>query len=230
MGVLSSTASQASALIQTQSQQNQAKLEDDLNKFLNLLVTQLKNQDPLEPMDATEFTSQLVQFASVEQQIYQNSNLEKLVEAAHVTQVSNLANYLGTTIEAQTDYMNLLNSAATFSFNLLDQASANSITIKDAAGTTVRTLTGDLTTGRHEITWDGKDDNANQLEDGMYSFAVNALNKDGVSIEYSRSVIGRVTAAGSDAGSVRLYLGDVKVSLDDILSVKETPVAATPDP
>ena len=56
-----------------------AKLDQDLNQFLNLLVTQLKNQDPLDPMDANEFTSQLVQFASVEQQIYQNANLEKLL-------------------------------------------------------------------------------------------------------------------------------------------------------
>ena len=52
-----------------------AKIDEDLNKFLNLLVTQLKYQDQLDPMDASEFTSQLVQFAGVEQQIYTNSNL-----------------------------------------------------------------------------------------------------------------------------------------------------------
>ena len=63
----------------TQSGASQAKLDQELNRFLNLLVTQLKNQDPLDPMDANEFTSQLVQFASVEQQIYQNSNLEKML-------------------------------------------------------------------------------------------------------------------------------------------------------
>ena len=64
--------SQASSLDpSTKSGAAQAKLNEDLNQFLNLLVTQLKNQDPLDPMDANEFTSQLVQFASVEQQIYQ---------------------------------------------------------------------------------------------------------------------------------------------------------------
>ena len=57
----------------------QKKLDEDLNRFLTLLITQLENQDPLDPMDASEFTSQLVQFASVEQQISQNSNLEKLL-------------------------------------------------------------------------------------------------------------------------------------------------------
>ena len=62
----------------TKSAEASAKLEDDLNRFLNILVTQLQNQDPLDPLDANEFTSQLVQFASVEQQIYQNSNLEKI--------------------------------------------------------------------------------------------------------------------------------------------------------
>ena len=58
----------------SQSAGAKGKLDDDLNRFLTLLVTQLQNQDPLDPLDATEFTSQLVQFASVEQQIFQNSN------------------------------------------------------------------------------------------------------------------------------------------------------------
>ena len=70
----------ANPLEGSQSSQAKSKLDDDLNQFLNLLVAQLQNQDPLDPMDANEFTSQLVQFASVEQQIFQNSNLEKLLK------------------------------------------------------------------------------------------------------------------------------------------------------
>ena len=121
----------------TKSDRNQAKLEDDLNKFLNLLVTQLKNQDPLEPMDATEFTNQLVQFASVEQQIYQNSNLEKLLAATHVNQVSNLAGYLGTTIGGNGSTFTMENSQAKLSYTLYDLASTNTMIISDDTGKTV---------------------------------------------------------------------------------------------
>lgn len=208
----------------TASSQSKAKLDEDLNKFLNLLVTQLKNQDPLDPMDATEFTGQLVQFASVEQQIYQNSNLEKLLEAAHVSQVSNLANYLGTRVEAQLDTLNLDASSATISYTLLEDAASNTITISDTSGKVVFTTAGERIADRYEFTWDGLDNNGNQMPDGSYDFTINALNNDGEPIEYNRSVYGRVSAAGAEEGSVSLYLGDVAVSLDDIISVTEAPV------
>src|SRR3989338_691013 len=96
----SSTASATTTGTTSQAAQSDAKLKDDLNKFLNLLVTQLKHQDPLDPMDATEFTSQLVQFASVEQQIHQNANLEKLIALQQGSQISSLVNYIGMNVEA----------------------------------------------------------------------------------------------------------------------------------
>ena len=71
----------------TKSASSQAQLQEELKRCLNLLVTQLKNQEPLDPLDANEFTSQLVQFASVEQQIFQNSNLEKLLNLQETSQI-----------------------------------------------------------------------------------------------------------------------------------------------
>ena len=204
--------------------QSKAKLEDELNKFLNLLVTQLKNQDPLEPMDATEFTNQLVQFASVEQQIYQNANLEKLLESAHISQVSNLAKYLGTNIEAQTDSLNLANGTARLTYTLVDDARTSKIVITDDSGKAVYTGNAELAAGRHEFVWDGLDDNGIQLPDGTYNFTINAFDADDEPLQYARSVFGIVTAAGSDEGAVRLYMGDVKVGLEDVVAVSEAPV------
>ena len=209
------------ALAGGQSAQDKAKLEDDLNKFLNLLVTQLKNQDPLEPMDATEFTSQLVQFASVEQQIYQNANLEKLLETAHVSQVSNLANFLGKTVEAQTDQFNLATGTADFSYKLTEKAKSVTVNISDTSGKLVYSSVGNKSTDLTPFTWNGVDDFGNQLPDGEYSFAINAKNEAGEDIEYSRSVTDIVTAAGADGGSVNLFLGDIPINLDDILTIKQ---------
>ena len=77
------------------------KLAKDLNSFLTLLTSQLKNQDPLSPMDSSEFTNQLVEFAQVEQQIGMNDNLTSLIGLTNQSIVSNAVNYIGTTIEGQ---------------------------------------------------------------------------------------------------------------------------------
>ena len=205
----------------SQAAQSKAKMEDDLNKFLNLLVTQLKNQDPLEPMDATQFTSQLVQFASVEQQIYQNANLEKLVEVSHASQVSNLANFLGKTVEAQTDEFNLKNGTATIKYKLMEKADSAKIAISDESGRVVFSTNGARTTELTPFTWAGVDDFGNPVPDGKYSFVIEAINANGDPIEYSRSTTGIVTAAGADGGNVNLFMGDVSISLDDILTLTQ---------
>ena len=79
----------------TKSSESSDKLEEELGRFLNLLVTQLKNQDPLDPLDANEFTSQLVAFAGVEQQIFANANLEKLLKLEQTNQISALVDFIG---------------------------------------------------------------------------------------------------------------------------------------
>lgn len=218
----------ASGTDQTKAEASKAKLDEDLNKFLNLLVTQLKNQDPLDPMDATEFTSQLVQFASVEQQIYQNSNLEKLLLTAQVSQVSNLSGFLGTTVEGTSDTFNLDNSEATFTYDLQAQATSNTITIADDSGKTVFTTGGEFDAGKHTYTWDGLDDLGNQLPDGAYTVTVSALDSAGTPVPVKQTVFGLVTSAGADQGQVTLFMGDVTLGLGSVLSVSETPPPPPP--
>jgi len=230
MFTVDTTTSASSTEGMTKSQQNEQKLKDDLNQFLQLLVTQLQNQDPLEPMDATQFTQQLVQFASVEQQIYQNSNLEKLLEATHAGQVSNLAGFLGKTVEGTSDSFNLDEGSATFSYELLGKAKSNTIVITDASGKSVFSAKGELQQGRYEYTWDGKDKSGNQLPDGSYSINIAAQDETGEAIDYKTTVYGRVTAAGADNGEVTLHMGDVTLPLGMVLTIKETPTAATPAP
>lgn len=207
----------------TQSGQSQAKLNDDLNKFLNLLVTQLQHQDPLEPMDATQFTSQLVQFASVEQQIYSNGHLEDLVNLQQTSQVASMVNYLGTTIEASGKTLYMEDGSAKYSYTLDKNARETTITITDDAGKTVATLPGQTTSGYHTAEWDGKDSDGNQLPDGTYTINVTAIDPDGNALNVSQTVTGRVTGAGNESGDVVLYMNDVAVPMGAILSINETP-------
>ena len=98
---LDATTSATTATGDSRAAADSSKLNDNLNRFLTLLITQLQHQDPLQPMDANEFTQQLVQFASVEQQIYQNANLEKMLALQKGTQASNLVNYIGAAVETE---------------------------------------------------------------------------------------------------------------------------------
>jgi len=221
MPVLQGISSSASVDPTTKSGQSQVKLQEDLNRFLNLLITQLKNQDPLDPLDATEFTSQLVQFASVEQQIHQNANLEKLISLNQASQVSTMVDFIGTTIEAKGQEFPLENGEGKFTYTL--GASADKTTIHIAKnGLTVFSTSGETDAGKHTFTWDGRDKNGVTQSDGTYTAVVTAQDRQGKLLSVEHTVFGRVTGAGAEDGVVTMFLGDIKVGLDSILSVNET--------
>ena len=209
----------------TQSGAAQAKLNQDLNQFLNLLVTQLQNQDPLDPMDATEFTSQLVEFASVEQQIYANANLEELVSLQNASQNVAMVDYLGHSIEYFGDMVNLENGSVEFSYTFDTNATKTTISITDENGDVVYSADAETEAGIHYFTWDGKDDNNMQLDDGTYTVTVSALDSQGKLLDVSQTAIGRVTGASTVDGAPYLFLGDVGVKIDNVVTVRETEAA-----
>lgn len=211
--------------IGTQSSNSQVKLQEELNRFLNLLVTQLKHQDPLDPMDASEFTSQLVQFASVEQQIYQNSNLEKLLQLQQSSHVASMVSYLGTTVEAAGTTMPLVDGRAEFSYSTTRAASEVTVIIRDSSGSTVYSVAGETDTGVHKFVWDGKSAGGLENPDGAYTVTVTGLDRDGNIIDVAHRVTGKVTGVSSEDGEFSLYMGDVAISMDDVISIRETPPA-----
>ncbi len=224
--ILGSLADTTSVAADTQAAGSQAKLNEDLNSFLNLLITQLKHQDPLDPMDATEFTSQLVQFASVEQQIYQNANLEKLLTLQQTSQVASMVDYLGTTIEATGRRVNLENGRAEFTYTMGSGVNAGTIIISNEAGLTVFTMDAEAEFGKHEFTWDGKSNGGEPQPEGTYTINVTATDRAGDILDVAQTVYGRVTGAGVENGAVTMYMGDVAVDMGDVLSVRETPPAS----
>lgn len=226
-----STASASATDSATKATLAQDKMEKDLNQFLNLLVTQLQNQDPLSPMDATQFTQQLVQFASVEQQIYQNANLEKLVGMQQTSQVGAMVNYLGKSIEANGQAFNLENGSGKFSYNLEAKAVESTLTIQDALGRTVYTTDVSTDAGKEIFTWDGKKSDGTKAPDGPYTAIVSAKDNLGELINVAQTVFGRVTGAGAQDGKVTLSMGAIDAALDDVLNVQEPPAtAAAPAP
>lgn len=195
------------------------KLAKDLNTFLTLLTSQLKNQDPLSPMDSTEFTNQLVQFAQVEQQIGQNEKLEKMINVNVGSQAAMAVQYLGHYVEAEHNQVPLQDGKGRFAYGLAGDADTVGIIITDEAGKVVKTDAGKTTAGIHEYKWDGKDKDGNQVPDGTYEISVTALDRDGASVDSWTTVFGKVDGVTSSDGATVLAMGKIGVSMDKILSV-----------
>ncbi|MCA9221534.1 MAG: flagellar hook assembly protein FlgD, partial [Planctomycetales bacterium] len=142
-------------LSKTDSSRN--KLAKDLDSFLTLLTSQLKNQDPLSPMDSTEFTNQLVSFAQVEQQINANENLTSLIDLTQQSITTNATNYIGKTIEALSKSFPLQQGSSKIAYGLADDAANATLLIRNEAGDIVYSAVADKSKGVHAFEWDGKD-------------------------------------------------------------------------
>lgn len=200
-----------------------ASLTDNFETFLTLLTTQLRYQDPLEPMDSTAFVQQLVQFTEVEQSIGTNKKLEQLIDLQSTNQTLAAVGFMGRTIEATGNTGPLVDGAAEFTYQLGQRAASATLIVLDANGQVAFTTAGNSALGKHSFAWDGKDLNGNQLADGAYSFAVAARDKDGEKIDVTTGTVARVTGVESAEDGMLLSLGPVLVPLAAVVSVRETP-------
>jgi flagellar basal-body rod modification protein FlgD len=198
------------------------KLADDFDAFLSLLVTQLENQDPLEPMEAQEFTNQLVQFSGVEQQLATNDKLDRLLDLQNGNRAGTAVNYIGRQIEAESSQLRLNDGEARLAYELEDNAANAVVQIANGEGNVVRTLEVDPSAGRHEVTWDGTDDGGNALPDGPYTMTLQAVDSDNATVKGQTSMFGRVTGVETAEDGVTLSVGEISVDLDKVRAIHET--------
>src|SRR5476651_339023 len=146
-------------------------LSSNFGSFLNLLMTQLKNQDPTSPMDANSFTTELVQFSSVEQQINTNTSLTQLIQLTQAADVTQSAGLIGKQVTVQSSQMPLQNGSGTLNFTA-PGAEPVSITLQGATGNTLRQDTVNAVQGANTWNWNGKTSNGQMLPDGAYTVTV----------------------------------------------------------
>jgi flagellar basal-body rod modification protein FlgD len=199
------------------------KFTDDFDEFMLLLTTQLKNQDPTEPMDTNQFTQQLVQFASVEQAIASNENLEKLVALTSNQQINSAVSFVGKTVDAEGNVGFLEDSQAEFAYDIPAGASGVTLAVMDQNGTPVYSTTGPTTAGRHIFAWDGTNSfTGKKMPDGIYTFGVAARDAESNTLEVKTYTTGRVTGIAMDKEEMLLTIGGVfDVTMDKITSVRE---------
>ena len=209
---VTSTAESAAAAAST-------RLTDSFDNFLTLLTAQLQNQDPLEPLKTHEFTSQLVQFTNVEQQIAANANLEKLIGLTETVQLSAALDTLGKTIEAPGDSATLASGEATWRYSLATTAGSVSIEVFDENGKRVATEIGETDSGAHTFVWDGLSDQGVPQPDGTYTIKITATNGDGQAVTATTSIVDTVTGIETIEGVQTLLVGGLQVPLKSVTSV-----------
>jgi flagellar basal-body rod modification protein FlgD len=224
MAVAGSALSQAltsNSLSPTQSAAAGAQLSKTFDTFLKLLTAQLQHQDPLKPMESSEFTQQLVAYSQVEQQINTNKNLETMVANMQATQFASAVGYIGKTVDAVGSAVTLKETgSAEWGYELQGTATATQLSITDASGRTVLVRNGDTTPGKHTFAWDGKDAAGNRLPAGNYSLTVSALDRDNKPITTITSISGQVEGVETVDGVHRLLIGGQSIKLADVTKVR----------
>ncbi|PJB73095.1 MAG: flagellar hook capping family protein [Alphaproteobacteria bacterium CG_4_9_14_3_um_filter_47_13] len=203
------------------------KLAEDFDQFLVLLTTQLQNQDPMNPMDSTEFTNQLVQFSQVEQAINTNQKLDDLV-SLQLGSISSVAlGYVGldaSYISSEASYDGA--APVKVSYALEETSSQAKINIYDEKGGLVFTKDVNKEAGAHEFVWDGSHVGGGKVEAGTYTISLDALNHEGKPIDTSTVVSGRVRGIESQNGIIYLLIGERAVPLGQVINatLPEEPV------
>ena len=191
--------------------------------FLKLFVTQLQNQDPLNPQDGTQFIQQLAQLTQVEQAYNTNSNLQSMLnQGSNSTTIAALS-MIGKQVEAPGSQVNLVSgSPAAANFSLALPASQVTVSVQDASGATVKTLSATaMAAGKGSLTWDGTDNAGSPVASGAYSFSVTAKDANGANVTSTPLVRGKVDAVDMSGATPVLSIGKVRLNLTDVTSVGE---------
>jgi len=188
--------------------------------FLQLLTTQLQNQDPLDPLDTNQFTQQLVEFASVEQQINMNTNLQTLISMQQISQATSALQLIGSTVTLNSNTATLSNATSTpasWSLSASAPATAN-ITISNSTGQVAYTGTMALNAGTQSFTWNGQN-NGTTWPDGTYTISVNATGANGQAVTVSTQVQGVVTGVNTSQNPPTLTVNGQTVQISQIQSI-----------
>ncbi|MCP9627683.1 flagellar biosynthesis protein FlgD [Rhodopseudomonas palustris] len=216
--VAATTASAATATTSTTSASSATSLSS--SDFLNLLVSELQNQDPLNATSTTDFINQVTSYANFTEQQQINSSMSSLASSFSSLVTLNSVNYIGHTVEAKTDTATLSGGSATFGYTLSSAASDVAISIKDSSGNTVWSGTGSGNAGSNSFTWDGKNASGTQLSDGgQYSIAVTATDSAGNSVYQYSTVTGTVTGIDASTSTPSLLVNGVAVSASNVIGV-----------
>ncbi len=220
-----STTAISSALLGVSQTSSSSTTDTSTTDFLTLLLAELENQDPTDPMDTAELTSQMATMTQVEQAVQTNEYLSSLVDYASSTNNASAVSCIGKTVTADTSEITVSNGSASENliFSLADDAAEITITVSDEDGKTVKTITcEDLDAGSYSVTWDGTDEDGETVDDGTYTFSVSATDSDGSSVTASTIIEAEVTGVAFNDGVAYLVTEAGAIAYGDVIMVSST--------
>ena len=191
------------------------EIASNFTTFLQLLTTQLKNQNPLDPLDTNQFTQQLVEFAQVEQQMKSNDQLSSLVSLEKSAQATTALAYVGATVVVDGSTAPLTNSTANWSLNVSKPSTAT-VTIKDSTGQNVYTGTVAVNPGTQNFTWNGRGNDGRVWPDGAYTLTATAVDANQQSVAISTEVQAVVDSVDLTQDTPQLSINGQNYTLDKI--------------
>jgi flagellar basal-body rod modification protein FlgD len=197
---------------------DQATIANNFTTFLQLLTTQLKNQNPLDPLDTNQFTQQLVQFAAVEQQMKSNDQLASLVALEKSAQSTTALAYVGATVVVDGSSAQLTNGSATWTMNATKPANAT-VTISDSTGQTAYTGSFAINAGDQNFTWDGRGNDGKQWPDGAYKMTVTGVDASGQTTAISTQVQAVVDSVDLSQTPPLMLINGQNYSMDKIKQI-----------
>lgn len=221
MTTIAGTTSASDLAAQTASAGGTSDLDKDA--FLRLLTTQLQHQDPLNPMENSEFVAQLAQFSSLEQLQGLSSGMESLYMVNMSMNNAALTGLIGKDVVATGDTFHYAGSGdEVVHYDSAASASTATITITNEDGVVVASKDiGAIPAGDGSWTWDGKDQNGEVCPEGDYTFTVEAKDVNGESVEVTEQMVGRIDGMDLSSGSPMLTIDGVPVELASVQSLEE---------
>jgi flagellar basal-body rod modification protein FlgD len=190
------------------------------DQFLTLLVAQLKNQDPLNPLESADFTAQLAQFSSLEQLFGINESLKGIEEAVAARASDNVLDYIGRSVKTLDNSIFVKNGTTESNAYELEDGAEVTISIRDEEGLVIRTIyAGWQDAGEHELIWDGKDNQGSAVGDGVYTFELEATDEEGFIVPYDTYLVGEVTGVTYYGGDPFLMIGNKLFAPENIIEV-----------
>jgi flagellar basal-body rod modification protein FlgD len=194
------------------------EIASNFTEFLQLLTTQLQNQDPLSPMDTNQFTQQLVEFAQVEQQMKSNDSLSTLVSLQQSAQTTQALQLVGSTVVVNGSTAQLANGSATWSLNSTQPATAT-VTITAPTGQTAFTGTYTVNSGAQTFNWNGQGNDGTLWPAGNYTLTATATSASGQSTAISTQVQGTVSSVDLTQTPPVLLVGGQNYTMSDIQQI-----------
>ena len=193
-------------------------LASNFNEFLLLLTTQLQHQDPTSPLDPNQFTQELVQFSSVEQQINTNKSLTTMISLQQTQQAASALQFIGANVAVSGTTAQLSGGQADWNYSVTQPATAT-INILNSSGVAVYSTSQTVQPGAQAFAWNGLDSKGNASPDGPYTLSITAVGANGQSVPVTTQVQGVVTGVDISKTPPNLTIGGQSYPLNQITQV-----------